>query len=704
MKRFIAIMFFLSILTNQTMSQEAEDFWHDIYSYLSYAEETDEDTWTEAYAILSSLSLSPKNINEASYEDLCEIPYLREEDALAVLNYLSLYGDMKTIAELQLIPSVDTPRRMILQALFYAAPSKDRLRRIFGDSLSAQIYDSLKRNKRRMPWYRKAPSRHSLTLSANIPTYRRKGYTDGTYHGFPISHTMQYAFRSSRTEGKFTASNDAGEEFFSGSNRKGWDLYSGYVKIKRLGIVKDVIVGHYQVSTGMGIIINNTWRLSRSSLLATPPRVKTTLRGHGSRQSTNYLQGIAATLAIPVNKAGAEISITPYISYQPIDATMTSRGTIQTILTTGYHRTDSEISRRSSSMQSVAGLSIAYNSPPWYFSLNYVSTAFQDSLTPKKTSLYKYYSPTGKRFSSASLSYSLRNGKWNIAGETAISQQGHRKQSERGSPTAATANSIRYAFSNLWEAFLLQRYYSYSFTAPLAKSFGDMSNSQNESGVYVGVKTTSISHLTLSGYIDAAYHPWARYRYNTPSRSFDTYILASYERGEFSGMLRYRYREQMKTYSASLLPSFVADSIGAIQHSISARMKYKGEKWQRMIQCQGSLLPGTGEKGFSVFSGVGYTEKKWSAWVSGAYFCTSSYSSRLYITDKALSYGQMSTMVYGEGFRCSIMTTAKLSDHIKLSLCSSSLFYLSRSTISSGAQEIPSSSQTDIHIQAHITL
>lgn len=736
MRRISAIIAIISIYCLPSPAQEAKA-WEEIYSCLAYTDDIDADSWESAFETLSTLALSPQNINEATLSDLTEIPFITEKQGEEILRYRRMYGDIVSLAELSLIPSLDSPRQRILQMLFFAAPSekKNELESLLPDSTMKALRDSIRGSyEAKGRGGRKVSEKHSLFFSIGIPTYKREGYRDSTYLGKPYSHTLRYTFNSSHLQAALTAAQDAGEEFFSGANRKGWDFYTGYVRLKNYGCLKNAVFGHFQVSMGMGLVMNNYWRLSRSSLLSSNPKALTAVRGHSSRQSSNYLQGAAATLAFPLGSKECQLVVTPFFAIQQVDAIITPSGTIQSIQTTGYHRTPTEVSRRNSSSQTVVGGSLGLSSKAFSVSCNIVHAIYPDSLTPKKSELYRYYYPSGKSFTTMSLAYSFKNKQWNFCGETALSKAAEKPKpananlssassgsnGERGI-TIATANSLRYSINSHWKAFMLYRYYSYSFSSPFANSFGDMSNAQNESGLYLGTSTTAIPRLTLSAYVDAAYHPWARYRYKTPSRSFDANLLASYHRGSLSAIMRYRYREQQQTASASFFPAFNTVN-GASQHNLSMTLKYSNGRWSASSQTQCAVVPqqkGYSDSvssvsndntpisvsnhgnsvGFATLLGGGYSERNIAVWLSAAYFNTPNYDSRLYLTDRALSFGQLSSMVYDHGFRAALLVEYSPLERVKASASCSSLHYFSKSTISSGPQLINSSSQTDIRLQ-----
>ncbi|MCM1079348.1 MAG: helix-hairpin-helix domain-containing protein [Bacteroidales bacterium] len=676
MKRHILALFF-TLLPSFIAAQEDSDTFLDVYNSLSDLDDFDEEGWTEAYDNLTAMALTPQNINAATYEDLTAVPLLTEEQALAILYYRSLYGDLRSISELSLITAIDPPRCKILSSIFYAEPISGSTKGIL-----------------------KSP-RSSLVMTLSVPTYKRKGFITGKYLGDRFSHSIRYQMKTNRLHIGLTAAKDAGEPFFRGTNRKGWDFYTGFVRLKDTGIMKDIIIGHYQVSTGMGLIINNGYRLSKTSLLTTQPSSATKLRGHTSKQENNYLQGIASTFELWHGNATRNLSLTAFLSWKSIDAKMsdTEPKTISTIISNGYHRTETEIGQRNATGQTVAGGSLIYTSLPFRIGLNVLHTHLGDSLVPSKKQMYRRYYPEGKDFTDGSISYSFMTPQLQFSGETALGRASTYNDNDKEGISVATANAIRWNFHSLWTAFALQRYYSYRHTSLLGRSFGDVSNCQNENGLYAGMTTTAIRNLTLSAYLDCAYHPWIRYGYDNSSRSWDTYLLATYERKSLSAAIRYRYREQAVTDNGSIFPQFGSHTDGTAQHTLRSTLKCSFGRFVSSSQLQGTFLPTSDDWGWLLSEGLGYQTARLSLWLSIAYFHTSDYISRLYMTDRSITYGATSSMVYGHGIRANILAKATITGGLQASVRCNFLHYFDRDRISSANQLIDSSSQTDLYFQ-----
>lgn len=664
-------------------AQERDGVWQEIYNALCDLDDFDEEGWQETYEILSNMAEAPENINEATYEDLRQIPLLTDLQAQAILHYRSLYGDLRSMAELSLIPAMDVARQKLLSALFYAEPvtkGKGNREKENTNILLPNTYYLL-------------PKTHNKVLfTMSVPTYERAGYKDSTYHGGNISNTIRYTFKKRNIAVGFTAAQDAGEPFFAGTNRKGWDFYTGYVRLKAPRKY-DLVMGHYQMQMGMGLIMNTDYRLSRSAMLIASPSAETTLRGHSSRQEGNYMQGAAATIAVPLGKT--YLSFTPFVSYRKIDATMALRKTadgeeyetITTILTTGYHRTDSEIARRNTSAMLTAGGSVALVAQPFRLSANVVYLHLSDSIVPNTSLYYKRFSPKGQNFLSGSLSYSYLTSRWNISGETALQTRENKKQRA----ALATLNNVRYRVNANWNIVGLQRFYSYRFESLLGRSFGDISYCQNESGVYLGMMTTSIPHLALSAYADYAYHPQPRYGFRKSSQSLDGYLTAAYTRGSTTATLRYRCRSQQETGDTA-----------SVQHTLRSSLKHVMGRWTITSQLQGTLLPATEDWGFAASQAVGYRHRQMSLWASAAYFNTSGYNARLYLTDRNITYGSTTNMLFNHGIRLFLMAQTDICRNITAALCCNTLKYFNISQISSSHQLIDASSQTDIRLQVGV--
>lgn len=175
MRQHVLTLFFL-LLPSFLFAQEESDTFQDVYNSLSDMDDFDEEGWTEAYDNLTAMAQMPQNINAATYEDLLAVPLLTEEQAVAIIYYRDIYGDLRSISELSLITALDPPRCKILSSIFYAEPIPNNAKGIL-----------------------KYP-KSSLLMTLAVPTYERKGFKEGKYLGDKLSHSIRYQLKTKRLQ------------------------------------------------------------------------------------------------------------------------------------------------------------------------------------------------------------------------------------------------------------------------------------------------------------------------------------------------------------------------------------------------------------------------------------------------------------------------------------------------------------------------
>lgn len=127
-------------------------------------------------------------------------------------------------------------------------------------------------------------------MTGHIPFYQRQGDQKG-YLGYPYAHSFRYSFRyGDYVQAGLLGAQDAGEPFFAYGNRLGYDHYSFYLLLRKMGRLKTLAVGRYKVNFGQGLIINNSFGFGKLAMLSTLGRQATGIRAHSSRSAANYLQ------------------------------------------------------------------------------------------------------------------------------------------------------------------------------------------------------------------------------------------------------------------------------------------------------------------------------------------------------------------------------------------------------------------------------
>ena len=319
--KFFLLLLLSFIMPSYNISAQESSDWQQLMSAVMTIDDLESDDWEDNIETWEQLAQNPININKATREELQQLVFLSDKQIEDIISYVYQYGPMRSLGELAMIESINANERQLLQCFVFLG-SSDK------DNYKFNLNNITKRGK------------HSLTLSAQVPFYERKGDKKG-YLGYPYRHSFRYTFNyNNQLAFGLTGSQDPGEPFFAGRNKKGYDYYSFYASIANMGRLKKLVVGRYRATFGMGLVMNSDLSFGKMMTLTSLGRRRNALREHTSRSEANYLQGVAASLNVS-NNTTASI----FASYRKIDATLTpsDTSTIRTLLTSGYHRTESEM-------------------------------------------------------------------------------------------------------------------------------------------------------------------------------------------------------------------------------------------------------------------------------------------------------------------------------------------------------------------------
>ena len=636
----------VTLLLMLSLGVKAQDVqlrpWEVYLNEVMTLEDVESASLETVYDLLCELEQHPLDINSLTRETLEQFPFLSAQQIEEIIEYRDRYGPLKSVGELQMVRSLDYAQRRLLSYFIYIGDEQER---------GFPKLDDIARY-----------GRHELMATARIPFYRRKG-DDGTYLGDPYRHWLRYQFTyHDAVKAGFVGAKDAGEPFFTGRNRWGYDHYAFYLQLRGLGRLESLCLGHYRISMGMGLVMNSDFSLGKVAMLQNLGRASTGLRAHSSR-SDNYLQGAAATLNL-----GKGLRLTAFGSYRAIDATLNKDGTAATLLNTGYHRTAAEMDKKHNLNMMKAGGSLSYQYGGLHIGLNMAYSQLSRELKPNTSALYRKNYPQGKDFLNTSLDYRYASHRLSLSGETAIDKAGH----------LATINTASIRLSDTWSMMALQRFYAYSYASIDAQSFSEGGRVQNESGVYLGLTWRPSPSLRLDAYTDFAYFAWARYQVSQSSYNWDHLLQGTWQHRRWTLDARYRLR---------LKQNDNADKTG--EGGFGAHTQIDG----------GYYAYGEKEWGMMISQSLSY-EGRWLRLNGGVgYFHTDSYDSRVYLYEKGPLYTYGLTSFYGEGIRYWLMARVAIGQKLTLTAKIGVTDYFDRSTIGSSYQQIDASSMTDMDLQ-----
>ena len=633
---------------SQTDSLAQVHPWQQSLEDFAESEDFENASWEEFEDVLEEYAEHPINLNHATREELGQLPFLSGQQIEDIQHYIYRYGGMKSLGELAMISSISWYQRQLLEYFVYVGgPEKKSF---------PSLKNILKYGK------------HELVTMVKVPFYERKGDVSG-YLGSRYKHWFRYQFRMGEyVKLGFLGAQDAGEPFFRAGNSWGYDFYSFCLQIKKMGRLKNLTLGRYRLQEGMGLILGSGMGFGKLSALSSMGHFSNTVRTYSSRTSANYLQGAAATFTVVPH-----MDVTAFVSYRTIDATLRDNG-IKTIVKTGLHRTASEMAKKDVASNFLAGGNLHYSSGGLHVGATAFTTSFSKPLLPS-TLLYKRYAPVGCHFWNASIDYGYISHRLSIQGETATGNCG----------TVATANAVSYAFSDRFSLMALQRFYPVRFYSLFSSAFGEGSDAQDESGIYIGVNWMPAAKWRITGYTDIAYFAWPKYGTSGSTSSWDNLLDVTFSpNSRFTLGARYRYKDKQGTQTQRL----------------RLCASYTGRQWNLRTQCDGiGSKSQTSSKGWIVTQQAGAMLGRLKLNGTFGYFHTDDYASRVYCYETGLLYTMSFNSFYGEGIRGALSAKMELGRHLQAIAKLGITDYFDRDHISSGYQQIDGSVQTDLEVQ-----
>lgn len=640
--------------------------WQQVYDEVMTSSVDDDEAGEaleDSYELLEQLADHPLNLNTATRQELEQLPFLSAQQVMDLQEYIYHYGPMRSLGELRMVRSLDYQQLTLLPFFVYVDSKADE-----PQPRVRQRLDSL------LHW-----ARHTLTASARVPFYQRQGDKNG-YLGYPYRHSLRYELSSSQQlRLGLVASQDAGEPLFGRDNKLGYDYYSYYLQLSKLARLENFVAGRYKLSAGMGLVLGQSFQLGKLATLQNLGRATNTIRPHGSRSEADYFQGAAATVRL-----WKPLSLSLFASYRPVDATLNERGEAQTLITSGYHRTPTEMQKKSNTHLAAAGARAAYRQGAWQLGATAIASQLDRTLQPQRETLYRRHYAHGRRFQNMSLDYAFSHHRFALGGETATDGHGH----------LATVNSLSFQPSARLSMMALQRFYSFRYTTLYGHSFGEGSRTQNESGLYLGATWNPLAHLRLQGYVDYAYFPWARYQVSFTSHAWDCLLQATWQRRQWTVLARHRSRLRQRDNEQHT--ALTANDEHRERLAVAFQQDGLTLKTQLDLAYTRYLHP---EGGWMLSQQAAYSRRQLLVSLLAVYFDTDSYQSRIYLSERLLQHEFYFPAYYGRGLRLSALARIDLNSRLRLAARLGYTDYFDRSTIGTALQQILHSHQTDLDLQ-----
>ncbi|MCD6355594.1 MAG: helix-hairpin-helix domain-containing protein [Prolixibacteraceae bacterium] len=644
----------------------------------SIAENAEEGTGaTLIVEDLEELAETPLNINAATREELSKLHVLNDIQIQKLLDYRSQFGPVYSIFELN---SIDGFSPALLQQIepFLIFGKVEKRDETFSAALKY--------------------GRHQWLARTLATTQTPKGYLpheDGTvpFEGNRARYYSRYRFQSGdRISAGFTAEKDPGEAFFTASNRKGFDFYSGHLSLKINSVIQNVTVGDFIVRSGQGLVLWQGYSTGKSVYTLDISKTNQGIRPFTSVDENHFFRGIATTLAL----GNAKISL--FYSQKNDDGnrvfTDTSGVCFTSLQTSGYHRTVSEIADEKSVGHTNVGAVLGWRFNNLKIGATFLRETFAVPLT-RSNQLYNRFRFSGTENITTGADYLFSKGKYQLFGEAAISK----------SKGKAFLQGAIVSLNDQLTLSMLFRHFDKNYHALWANTFAEGSSTNNETGMYLGMQMLPVKFVTLSAYSDFYHSQWITFTTAGPARGWDVFAQVDFRPLQnFEFYLRYKNEEKERRFVKSEryvnLPERNQKIRLHFQWKPTAVVTLKTRVEQA---CYKGLKK---ENGWMLFQDVQFAPAKVPLSLSArvAWFNTGSYNTRIYAYENDLLYTFSIPAYYGKGVRTYLNLKYKISKKLDCWFKIANTAWNDRETISSGYNEIAGNNKTELKFQLRLKI
>lgn len=506
MKPVCILFFTLIFLINRNFSQEE----FPIYAGEELVSESDDDESMQEESLqrLYWLRKHPINLNSATNDQL-KVLGLTMPQINALHLHIQLFGPLVSVYELQAISHFS--REIINRILPFV---------FAGDitPLSKRIKHSLKAGE------------HLAMIRVGQTLEKARGYStkdsgSSHYPGSPQKLLLRYQFRSERRlKMGFTGKKDAGEQWFKGYRKDGFDFNSAHLFIQNDKVPYSFAVGDYSVQFGQGLIQWQGFDAGKSLGPIGINRQKREIQPYTGTGEFNFYRGAAFSL---VKK---NWKLTTFISSRKLNASIDTDTlqliTVSSLQTSGLNRTLSEISKRKSVRHLAYGGSIRYGFQKGYISANFLKHHFSLPFSARNEP-YALFNLQGDHIANGSIDYGISYRNIYAFGEIAVD---HKKQT-------ALLNGMIMSLDPKIDIVLLHRRYNKSYASVFSSAFGQQALPRNESGLFIGASIRPSKPLQIELYADLATFPWLRFQMDAPGFQKEFFFYYSLQSAKECGML-----------------------------------------------------------------------------------------------------------------------------------------------------------------------
>jgi hypothetical protein len=524
-------------------------------------------------------------LNTADEQTLKTLGILTPVQLNNFIQYRNAFGKLLSIYELQAIPGFDTA--VINELLPYV-----------------QLEESDQQSK----------GDHTILLRYSRDLERSRGYLTGHYLGSADKVYLRYRYSlPNYISYGFLTEKDAGEERLT-------DFFSAHLFVRNYKHIKALALGDFTINMGQGLVNWQAMTTGKGAAVMNVKRESELLKPYASAGEFYFFRGVGITM----KKNNWES--TGFVSLRKPDRTTDSL--TGSLVTTGYHRSYTELEKTNTQQQFTAGGNIAFVEQSWQVGFNIIHHHFSKPLQ-KDAKPYNLFAFSRTRLTNASIDYSLTWRNFHFFGEAAMSDN-----YKMGLLHGVLISVTKYA-----DLALLYRNYDRAYQFMYPSAFGEYYKPVNERGWYTAVSFKLSRYLMVNGFADVFSFPWLQYRMNAPGGGRELLLALTYTPDKHTEVF-FRYNDTGKWQKEGWLSRR------------SWRCQLSFQPVERVtIKTRAEVTTVNDEKGSLMFADVGYKFLNYQLFARYTKFMTEGTATTMYVLGTGVLYEYVLSHLYGKGYQ-----------------------------------------------------
>lgn len=689
MRKIVIALLFLC-LGISAFSQEKSEVVQQRIEFIAEQLETEEIDLTNVVEQLNYYFDHPLNLNGATADELEELNLLSDVQISDLLLHIKLFGKLITIYELQSLEYWDLQTIQLVQPFVKVDDKLESLHISLKEAVKQgnyELYMRYQTTPEEKTGYQQVPD--SVLQASNKYYY---GNPDRYYSRF------RYSYRTNLSIG-VTGEKDAGEQFFRGAQKDGFDFYSAHAFFKGGKYLKALAVGDYQVQIGQGLNLWSGYAFGKTADVTNIKRSANPIRPYTSVDESRFMRGAAIDLGF------GPFSLLAFASMKKVDASVLADSLyddlefVSSINLSGLHRTNSEIQRKDALTEKMAGANFRYRNRNFQLGIAGVYQGYDKDFN-KSIQPYNQFDFRGKEMVSLSGDYSYVIRNFNFFGEASRSSY---------SGNWANVHGVLFSLDSRASFSLLYRNYQKGYQSFYNNGFSEGSNTQNENGIYAGFKLKLSSAWTLNTYADFFAFPWMKYQVDAPTAGHELLIQPSYKPNKQLEIYA-RFRQQLRQKNSRDSDGTATPIEDVLQRNYRINLSYAVSEFftvkSRIEYVTINRPSNDPEDGLIITQDILFKPKNLPFDLSLRYalFDTDSYDTRIYTYENNALYVFAVPAYFYQGSRGYMLIRYTFLKRFDLWVRYGTFIYNNRKTIGSGAEEIQGSKKSDVTVQLRIKL